>query len=98
MLAGDRQKALSRRAAQNCENAAEPVCRCRCGGALHGAGRGRVEDLPVDDPHSLARICPKCRGDGKAFYFDAAVGESVEFKCPKCGGVGKILPRKKEAR
>lgn len=42
----------------NCEHALETVCRCRCGGAFHGAKRpGLALDpagyfqLPDDDPH-----------------------------------------------
>jgi len=50
-------KALSLRQAGNCENAREHVCRCRCGGALHGIargdGRGFFEGLPADDPHYI---------------------------------------------
>lgn len=56
----DRTKSLSLKQAQNCENAKEPVCKCRCGGALHGAKRGGetpgldfFEGLPSDDPHRL---------------------------------------------
>jgi hypothetical protein len=49
-------KALSYRQASNCENAREKVCKCRCGGALHGAKRGDgeafFEGLTDDDPHS----------------------------------------------
>lgn len=44
-------RALSARQAQRCEDAANPRCRCRCGGALHGAHRGRVESLELSDPH-----------------------------------------------
>lgn len=44
-------RALSYRQAAACENAAHPRCRCRCRGALHGAARGRPEELPADDPH-----------------------------------------------
>ena len=32
-------KALSLRQAQRCETAKHPTCKCRCGGALHGAFR-----------------------------------------------------------
>lgn len=54
-------RALSLRAAQNCENALKPRCHCRCGGKLHGAkrlgdaapGRDQFEQLPADDPHHL---------------------------------------------
>jgi hypothetical protein len=47
----DRLRPLSYFAASTCENATHPRCRCRCGGALHGARRGPVERLPPDDPH-----------------------------------------------
>lgn len=51
------QRALSMRQAQQCENACNPRCRCRCGGTFHGKGRIRTQDseafhaLPEDDPH-----------------------------------------------
>lgn len=54
-------KRLSLRAAQRCETAKTPKCKCRCGGALHGAMRNMIEEgrersnffqeLPKDDPH-----------------------------------------------
>ena len=55
-------KRLSMRAAQRCETAKTPRCKCRCGGALHGAARNMIEEgrqgdpkffenLPRDDPH-----------------------------------------------
>jgi len=48
-------KRLSMRAAQRCETAKGKTCKCRCGGLLHGAGRGQdasyFEKLPKDDPH-----------------------------------------------
>ena len=48
-------KRLSLRAAQRCETACTPRCKCRCGGALHGKGRGADSEffkgLPKDDPH-----------------------------------------------
>jgi len=40
--------------AQRCEFARETVCKCRCGGAKHGAARisnGDYSVLPADDPH-----------------------------------------------
>lgn len=89
--AADRSKAIAKRAAQNCENAAEPVCRCRCGGDLHGAKRGDVGLLPMDDPHSPAQVCPKCKGDGQDVYIGG--GELVKFKCAKCGGTGRMMPK-----
>ena len=46
---------LSQREAERCEMAQEPACKCRCGGAKHGAGRigkgGDFSELPMDDPH-----------------------------------------------
>ncbi len=55
-------KAMSQSMANRCENAKEPVCHCRCGGALHGARRlatntvgdtvpTEFEKLPEEDPH-----------------------------------------------
>lgn len=52
-------KALSVRQASNCETAKKPVCRCRCGGALHGIARSKEPDaeffaaLPLDDAHHI---------------------------------------------
>lgn len=53
-------KSLSARQAVSCETAQTPRCRCRCRGALHGAGRFTDADdaaalraLPADDPHAL---------------------------------------------
>jgi len=46
---------LTQAEAERCEMAQEPVCKCRCGGAKHGAGRigngGDFSMLPMDDPH-----------------------------------------------
>lgn len=54
------KRALSSREIVNCENATQPACKCRCGGALHGARRVKPEDgiagfhaLPDDDPHHI---------------------------------------------
>lgn len=48
-------RSLSMRQARNCEEAREPVCKCRCGGTLHGAKRGSGDSffngLPDNDPH-----------------------------------------------
>jgi len=58
----------SLRAAQRCETAKTKVCRCRCGGLLHGKDREGAEDpdfyrmLPRDDPHhALAKRVAKKR-------------------------------------
>lgn len=52
---------LTEKQARSCEYAKTKRCRCRCGGALHGAGRlaadapGReFELLPESDSHRLA--------------------------------------------
>ncbi len=46
---------LTQREADRCENAKEPVCKCRCRGVKHGAKRvpsgGDFSVLPSDDPH-----------------------------------------------
>lgn len=45
-------RALHSEQASACENATGGRCRCRCGGALHGAARGiPLDQLPADDPH-----------------------------------------------
>ena len=53
-------RALSERQAAACETASRPVCRCRCGGVFHGAGRNDeivtrefFEGLAPDDPHHI---------------------------------------------
>jgi|SRR5215471_931587 len=43
---------LTDRQANSCEHAKTKRCRCRCGGALHGAARvGDRSQLPSSDPH-----------------------------------------------
>jgi hypothetical protein len=51
-------KKLTEQQAKNCEEAREPVCRCRCNGQFHGKQRGGADApiefynaLPEDDPH-----------------------------------------------
>ena len=49
-------RGLTARQATACEHATTARCRCRCGGALHGAGRFADPDeayrvLDDDDPH-----------------------------------------------
>lgn len=93
-----RQRALSLRAASECENARHPQCKCRCGGALHGAARMRdVRQLPLDDPHSPSTKCPKCDGTGKrkGWAYDAAQGYDIptEYPCRNCAGAGRIITR-----
>lgn len=83
-------RAQSQRAADRCENAVEHVCKCRCGGKLHGAKRGNVRSLPFDDPHSPARNCPSCNGKGERVYIGGP--ELIRYKCEKCQGKGKVLP------
>ncbi len=53
-------RALTFSQARRCERALTPRCKCRCGGALHGAGRvgpeaqrQAYEQLPADDPHHV---------------------------------------------
>lgn len=89
-------RALSQRSADRCENAVNHVCKCRCGGKLHGAKRGNVRELPLDDPHSPAQKCKSCDGKGENVYTSySGVTKSV---CRKCEGKGKILPSEKGAK
>jgi len=91
------KRALSLRAASECENARYPACKCRCGGALHG--RGRTLDprtLPLDDPHSPSTECKKCRGTGKLTDWDFATATPIEISCWKCKGAGRVFTRKIE--
>ena len=61
MTTTTKQRRLSEKQAQACENALNPRCRCRCGGKLHGAKRGGeelpprtfFEELAPDDPHRI---------------------------------------------
>jgi len=91
-----RRRALSLRAAAECENARHPQCKCRCGGAFHGAAR--VQDprtLPLADPHSPSTVCGKCKGTGKRTYwgYDSEQGCDVQMEvaCFRCKGAGRIL-------
>lgn len=84
-MSADRQKAMSYSAAMRCEEAREPVCKCRCGGKLHGAKRGDVTALPYDDPHSPTTDCKYCAGKGKV---NTLIGLQ---DCIKCHGQGKVL-------
>ncbi len=65
------KRALSLKAAQYCENAMGPRCRCRCGGKLHGAARlpkdaprEEYASLPEHDPHKVSAM--KSRAERKA--------------------------------
>lgn len=57
-----KKQALSLTQLSRCENALEPVCRCRCQGTRHGAkrvagnSRSDFESLPVGDPHRLPTV------------------------------------------
>ena len=62
LSAGDEamKRFLTQREADRCEQAQEPVCKCRCGGVKHGAKRvpagGDYSVLPMDDPHHRPAI------------------------------------------
>lgn len=80
----DRKRALSYSQARTCEEACQPRCTCRCGGTLHGAKRGDVRGLPLEDPHAVRRVCLKCQGSGKLLN---------DLPCWKCHGQGSVLVR-----
>jgi len=97
-----RQRALSFRAAQECETARGPVCKCRCGGALHGAARvGDTRTLPLTDPHSPSKECPRCKGKGSvswvSYDWTNNADVRVETECQKCKGVGRVMDRKTQS-
>lgn len=72
MASEHQERGLSYASARACEEAKEDVCRCRCGGKMHGLRRvreGELYSLPEDDPHhiSVAKTptefqppCPRC--------------------------------------
>lgn len=74
-------RALSNRQATNCETAKNKVCRCRCGGLLHGAMRHLIEEgrakkeffetLPQDDPHHVRSDEEKKRRRRKSGLLEA---------------------------
>lgn len=84
-------KNLSIKQAQKCEDAKEPLCKCRCKGALHGAKRGSVRKLAFGDPHSLVKQCPKCGGTGKRKMLD--FNGIIEYDCHTCNKTGFISPK-----
>lgn len=93
-----RQRALSASAASECENAKHPACKCRCGGKMHGAARGKLSGLPLDDPHSPSAECRKCGGSGKRTetdYFSASDVNgrypTIELDCHYCNGKGRYI-------
>lgn len=90
-MAGQNGRALSWAQAQSCENATKPRCQCRCGGALHGAKRGRVVALPLDDPHSPTTTCPVCQGDGAVLRAGVYDERGITRQCPKCKGAGRVF-------
>jgi len=89
-----RQRALSLRAASECETAVGKTCKCRCGGAYHGAARAKdVRTLPLDDPHSPSTPCPACTGTGKRTSWSFEKDDYVEVPCFKCDGKGRVITR-----
>lgn len=77
---------LSLRDATRCEDAKEHVCKCRCGGALHGAKRGTGEAffdaLPEDDPHhrpSDARVVAQKRAERERIMNLRAEARATNF-------------------
>lgn len=87
-----RTVALSARAANSCEYAIGRDCECRCAGALHGAARGKLSELPVDDPHSPSSACKWCKGAGKRPGYNRELRDWDEnAQCGYCEGKGRIL-------
>jgi len=59
------ERALSLRQAANCEFAFEPRCRCRCNGAMHGAGRLKIDNVEVT---SFDGMTAAQRGQAEQFF------------------------------
>jgi len=96
---------LSARQAQSCEEAKYPKCVCRCGGKLHGAKRGNVCAMPINDFHYPGKSCATCGGTGKCAWC-VGTGQRAYLgraelcwycepngsgKCRKCAGTGGVL-------
>jgi len=65
---------------------------------MHGAARGKISGLPVDDPHSPSAECHKCGGTGRvkeADYFAEPDEQGnlpqVERDCRYCDGKGRFI-------
>jgi len=72
-----------------CENATSNKCTCQCGGKFHGARRGSIGNLPVNDPHSPSSRCPLCGGAGKVQRYRE--GKFIEAICPACHETGLVV-------
>lgn len=75
---------LSYSQANNCENAIGKVCRCRCGGALHGIARGEGEaffkNLPEEDAHSRQGVGEKKKRLSFGDEFEERAKRHLEWK------------------
>jgi len=65
---------------------------------MHGAARGKISGLPIDDPHSPSAECRKCGGTGKVKengYFaepnEHGVFPQIERDCRYCDGKGRFI-------
>ncbi len=59
---------------------------------MHGAARGKLSGLPLDDPHSPSVQCRKCGGTGKNWGYNEITGQWDEnAKCGWCKGEGRII-------
>ncbi len=87
-------RGLSYSAAKACEEARETVCKCRCGGAMHGAKRQAfLFDLAKEDPHhvELARVpleerprCDRCAEPIGSSGFLASLEVAGRQVCELC--------------
>ena len=84
-MRSERTRALSDAQARRGEEARHPRGPCRCGGTLHGAQRGSVLALPLEDPHAPSQRCPACGGSGL---------ERLGGPCQACQGQRRVPTRR----
>ena len=66
---------------------------------MHGAARGKISGLPLDDPHSPSTTCPKCKGSGivtvtnyeAPYDRETNAYPTMTRPCGICKGAGRII-------
>jgi hypothetical protein len=65
---------------------------------MHGAARGKISGLPVDDPHSPSAECRKCGNTGKLTEIDYLAKPDADGRypavtrdCRYCDGKGRYI-------
>lgn len=79
---------LTAKQAAACEDAKHPRCRCRCGGAFHGAGHRGLLNMGGDGSASWVLWCPCCR---ERRVIVARAEPPIGTLCPRCGALLRHL-------